>query len=75
MLTPKMADKEKYFTQDLKHEHIRVNQKTGESIVVPSREDSYERLIEADMQFVASTPSVEETVMRTIMLKKLKQLL
>ncbi len=75
MLTPKMADKEKYFTQDLKHEHIRVNQKTGESIAVPSREDSYERLIEADMQFVASTPSVEETVMRTIMLEKLKEVI
>lgn len=67
--------KEKYFTQDLKHEHIRVNQKTGEPMVVPSREDSYERLIEAEVQFVASVLSVEEIVMRRMMLKKLKEIM
>lgn len=70
-----MADKEKYFTQDLKHEHIRVNQKTGKSMVVPSREDSYEWLIEAEVQFVASVLSVEEIVMRRMMLKKLKEIM
>lgn len=64
--------KEKYFTQDLKHEHIRVNQKTGEPMVIPSREDSYERLIETEKQFVANDEPIEETVMTTIMLENLK---
>lgn len=39
--------KEKYFTHDLKQEHTKVDKETGEMIVVPSREDSYERLLEA----------------------------
>ena len=39
--------KEKYFTYDLKQEHTRVDKETGEIIVIPSREDSYERLLEA----------------------------
>ena len=39
--------KEKYFTHDLKQEHTKVDKKTGEMIVIPSREDSYERLLEA----------------------------
>mgnify|MGYP003156161086 CR=1 FL=1 len=43
--------KEKYFTYDLKQEHTRVDKETGEMIVVPSREDSYERLLEAEKQF------------------------
>ena len=71
----KGQSKEKYFTQDLKHEHIRVNQKTGESMVVSSRGDSYERLVEAEMQFVVSTPSVVATLMRTIMLEKLNEVI
>ena len=44
-------------------------------MVVPSREDSYERLIEAEVQFVASVLSVEEIVMRRMMLKKLKEIM
>ena len=40
--------KERYFTHDLKKEHRKVDKRTGEVIVIPSREDSYERLIEAE---------------------------
>ena len=40
--------KEKYFTHDLKQEHTKVDKETGEMIVIPSREDSYERLLEAE---------------------------
>ena len=40
--------KEKYFTHDLKQEHTKVDKETGEMIVIPSREDSYERLLDAN---------------------------
>lgn len=43
--------KEKYFIHDLKQEHTKVDKETGEMIVIPSREDSYERLLEAEKQF------------------------
>ena len=50
--------KEKYFTHDLKQEHTKVDKKTGEMIVIPSREDSYERLLEAEKQFAEETEKV-----------------
>ena len=40
--------KEKYFAEDLKREQKRIDSKTGETIVIPSREDSYERLLKAE---------------------------
>lgn len=67
--------KEKYFTEDLKREHTKINHNTGETIVVPSREDSYERLIEAEKQFIDGIESVEDIVIRMIMLEKLKKVL
>lgn len=63
--------KERYFMKDLKREQKRINPKTGEIMVIPSREDSYERLLEAEKQFVADDESVEELVMRGIMLERL----
>jgi hypothetical protein len=51
--------KEKYFTHDLKQEHTKVDKETGEMIVIPSREDSYERLLEAEKQFAEETEKVE----------------
>ena len=67
--------KEKYFTEDLKRGHTKINHNTGETIVVPSREDSYERLIEAEKQFIDGIESVEDIVIRMIMLEKLKKVL
>lgn len=55
--------KERYFTHDLKQEHIKVDKETGEKIIVPSREDSYERLLEAEKQFAGD---VEDVVVRQI---------
>ena len=63
--------KEKYFMEDLKREQKRKNPKTGEIMVIPSREDSYERLLDAEKQFVSDTESVEELVMRGIILERL----
>mgnify|MGYP005788894847 CR=1 FL=1 len=51
--------KEKYFTHDLKQDHTKVDKKTGEMIVIPSREDSYERLLEAEKQFAEEAEDVE----------------
>lgn len=67
--------KEKYFTYDLKQEHTRVDKETGEVIVVPSREDSYERLLEAEKQFAEEAEDVEDVAVRAVMLEKLRKLL
>ena len=61
--------KEKYFTHDLKQEHTKVDKKTGEMIVIPSREDSYERLLEAEKQFAEETEKVEDVAVRAVMLE------
>ena len=64
--------KEKYFTHDLKQEHTKVDKETGEMIVIPSREDSYERLLEAEKQFAEET---EDVAVREVMLEKLNEAL
>ena len=67
--------KEKYFTHDLKQEHTKVDKETGEVIVVPSREDSYERLLEAEKQFAEEAEDVEDVAVRAVMLEKLNEAL
>ena len=67
--------KEKYFTHDLKQEHTKVDKETGEMIVIPSREDSYERLLEAEKQFAEKTEKVEDVAVRAVMLEKLNEAL
>ncbi len=64
--------KEKYFTHDLKQEHTKVDKETGEMIVIPSREDSYERLLEAEKQFAEEA---EDVAVRAVMLEKLNEAL
>lgn len=67
--------KERYFTHDLKKERRRVDEKTGEVRMIPSREDSYERLLEAEKYFMAETESVEDAAIRAVMLEKLNEAL
>ena len=67
--------KEKYFTHDLKQEHTKVDKETGEMIVIPSREDSYERLLEAEKQFAEEAENVEDVAVREVMLEKLSEAL
>ncbi len=67
--------KEKYFTHDLKQEHIKVDKETGERMVIPSREDSYERLLEAEKQFAEDAEDVEDAAVRAVMLEKLNEAL
>ena len=54
---------------DLKQEHTKVDKETGEMIVIPSREDSYERLLEAEKQLVEETEKVEDVAVRAVMLE------
>lgn len=63
--------KERYFTQDLKQERTRVDKKTGQITVIPSREDSYERLLEAEKQFAEDVENIEDVAIRAVMLEKL----
>ena len=41
-------------------------------LVIPSREDSYEQLLEAEKQFAEEVEDVENVAVRVVMLKKLK---
>ncbi len=67
--------KERYFTHDLKKERRRVDEKTGEVRMIPGREDSYERLLEAEKYFMAEAESVEDAAIRAVMLEKLSEAL
>ena len=44
-------------------------------IVIPSREDSYERLLEAEKQFAEEAENVEDVAVRAVMLEKLNEAL
>ena len=63
--------KEKYFSCDLKTEKFQKETAT----FLPSREDSYERLLEKDRQFAASGVSVEEQAVSSVWLEELLQCL
>ena len=52
--------KEEYFTYDLKTEKFSCDQEAQTAAFTPSREDSYERLLEAKQQFASAGPSPEE---------------
>lgn len=72
----KFARKEKYFSVDLKVEEFICDPERRIAILLPGREDSYERLLEQDIQFPASEDeSVEDAVIRVILLEKLRRAL
>ena len=60
--------KEEYFTYDLKTEKFSCNQEAQTAAFTPSREDSYERLLEASRQFASAAPSPEEEATSSIWL-------
>ena len=68
-------DKERYFMGRLKKGHTKVNPDTQEVHYIPSRELSYEQLVEQDWQFAAPDDSVEDEVVRAAMLEKLEAVL
>ena len=61
--------KEEYFSYDLKTKKFQKETAT----FLPSKEDSYERLLEKDRQFAASGVSVEEQAVSSVWLAALLQ--
>lgn len=51
--------------------HYRVDFKKKEVICIPSREDSYERLLEEKRQFAATDEGVEDSVIKNMLIEKL----
>lgn len=64
--------KSRYFTDDLKREKIIVNQEKETVTFIPSREDSFDRLKDENkIQFMDDSESVENKVLKTLMIEKL----
>ena len=58
--------KMQYQEYDLKTEQTIISQKDQSITVIPSREDSLERLADQEVQFAGESESVEETVLRRL---------
>ena len=70
------ARKERYFSEDLKREKLLYDTEQQIAVLLPSREDSYERLLEQDRQFSdpnAATP--EDDAVKADLLDRLAQAL
>ncbi|MBR4060854.1 MAG: sigma-70 family RNA polymerase sigma factor [Lachnospiraceae bacterium] len=65
--------KERHFMYELKAGRSRVDKVTGEKIFLPSLEDSYDRLVEASMQFDDCIYDLEEEVLSILMVERLNQ--
>ena len=62
-----------YQEYDLKVERFVLDEEKKKVFFIPSREDSLERLIEAEVQFEDERTNVEEMVITAIMIQKLKE--
>lgn len=67
--------KERYLMKDLKEEKIFVDRDAKEVKIIPSREDSYERLLENNQQFSAPGKSPEEQLLHALLLEQLEKAL
>lgn len=56
--------KMQYQEYDLKAEQTIIDQEAQELRMIPSREDSYERLLDMSVQFEGETPGTEEQVLK-----------
>jgi hypothetical protein len=66
-LSTKADRKDRYFSEDLKTERIRVDEKNEKIIFIPSREDSFDRLIEENQaQFAVDMESAEDVALQNI---------
>lgn len=68
-------DKERYFMGRLKKGHTKIDPDTQEIHYIPSREVSYEQLVEQDWQFAVLDDPVEDRVVKAAMLEKLRAVL
>lgn len=67
--------KMQYQEYDLKTEQTIISQENQTITVIPSREDSLERLLEQEAQFAKETESVEEIVLRRLSYEQLHKAL
>lgn len=63
--------KMEYQQYDMKVERYKIDYIKKEIIRVPSREDSFERLLEENRQFAAEIENVEEAAVKAVMIEKL----
>lgn len=63
--------KMEYQQYDLKIEHYQIDYEKKTVTYHPSREDSYERLLEENHQFSAETEGVEDAAVKTVMIEKM----
>ena len=63
--------KEEYFTYDLKAEGFACDQEAQTVTFIPSREDSYERLLAKNNQFAQDEPGTEEQVFLSLWVETL----
>lgn len=68
-------NKEHYFMDRLKKGHTTINPDTQEICYTPSREMSYEQLMEQDWQFTSPEASVEEQAVSAALVEKLAAIL
>ncbi len=67
--------KMEYQQYDLKVERYRIDYRRQTVTYLPSREDSYERLLEENRQFSAENESVEDTAVKTVMIERMLECL
>ena len=60
-----------YLQYDIKVERCRIDSVSGTVTYLPSREDSYERLLEENKQFAAAGEDVDDAVIKTMMIEKM----
>ena len=69
----KAERKERYFMYELKAGRSRIDKVTGEKFYLPSLEDSYDRLVEASIQFGNQMYDLEEEAITNIEVERLNQ--
>lgn len=65
--------KMQYQEYDLKAERFVIDEVKQKAFFIPSREDSLERLIEAEVQFQDESFNLEEMVVKEMMIERLKE--
>lgn len=63
--------KMEYQQYDIKVERSRIDYVSGTVTYIPSREDSYDRLLEENRQFAIESESVEDSAIKTVMIEKM----
>jgi hypothetical protein len=60
-----------YLQYDIKVERCQIDSVSGTVTYLPSREDSYDRLLEENRQFAADGEDVDDAAIKTVMIEKM----